>query len=452
MTTAGIERLRTNWSFSLLLLAILLISLSTILGLLYYGAYQVDMLARTNMRERVDVAMEVESSRLKELLAEHTFWDAAYRRLVEQSDDKWAEVTFGRYLHDELGIGITLIVDGDDRPRLGYLEGEPIKLQSGKLLAPELKAMMSLVRKEMNAHTPASHFIAMHGGIYLIAVDSFTPEAQGSGVADGSLLLIGRRIDETWVESIGRLYRLQDLTIALHPDALPPDLRMPLRGDSGETLATLTWRDQVPATSMQRRLWPVLGVVSLVMSLLLLWVVHAEIDRHRQEEALLNRAANLDYLTGVSNRRDFFHRARQEFARAEREGNRLGLLLIDVDHFKRINDTLGHAVGDETLIWLTRCFNRLLRDFDILARYGGEEFTIVLPGASLRDAISSAERLRRYVETNQPGMLLDRILCTISIGVVVRREREGIEAMLSRADNALYKAKSSGRNCVVGVD
>jgi two-component system cell cycle response regulator len=164
--------------------------------------------------------------------------------------------------------------------------------------------------------------------------------------------------------------------------------------------------------------------------------------------AELARSAITDPLTGLHNRRFFMKRAQEEIKRALRHGRCFGLLMLDVDHFKRINDTFGHQVGDDVLVAVAGCLKKTLRESDLLARFGGEEFIIGLPETGREGSDTLADRLRQVVGGHaMPG--LDRAV-TVSVGVayVPSAGVESVDQLISRADAALYRAKREGRNRV----
>ena len=177
-------------------------------------------------------------------------------------------------------------------------------------------------------------------------------------------------------------------------------------------------------------------------------------DAHRQARAAqaeLRRLASIDELTGVANRRWFTAMASRELERCRRFNHQLALLMIDVDHFKRVNDTHGHAVGDEVLKAFTRVLEGNLRSVDLLGRLGGEEFAVVLPESDHNAATHTAERLRAAVESLafpfEDGTTLK---ITTSVGIsILGTAGETLDSLLARADTALYTAKREGRNRVV---
>ncbi|WP_448189386.1 GGDEF domain-containing protein [Azospirillum sp. sgz301742] len=171
------------------------------------------------------------------------------------------------------------------------------------------------------------------------------------------------------------------------------------------------------------------------------------VDMQRQ----LERLASTDSLTGALNRGRFMARAAEEVARARRHGRPLSAVMLDIDHFKKINDTHGHPTGDEAIRSVVRVCRALVRGCDVLGRLGGEEFAVLLPDTPPAGAVALAERLRRALavtEVRIPGGC--GVTFTVSIGVSALRDgEESVSAMLARADEALYRAKNGGRNRVV---
>lgn len=186
------------------------------------------------------------------------------------------------------------------------------------------------------------------------------------------------------------------------------------------------------------------GPVMLDGRRLMLGIIH-DITEQKRLEQELQQAALKDPLTGLWNRRQFLHLIHSAHAQAQRYGQVYSLLLIDVDHFKDINDQHGHHKGDEGLILLAKTLESRVRDSDAVCRWGGEEFVILLPLTSLEGAVFMAESLRKTIEQiSQP----DFPRLTVSIGVTQCRCDEDTDAIFKRADEALYRAKFSGRNKV----
>lgn len=154
-----------------------------------------------------------------------------------------------------------------------------------------------------------------------------------------------------------------------------------------------------------------------------------------------------DSLTGICNRRYLTELAEREVALAKRSGRALAVAMIDIDHFKKINDTYGHHTGDEVIKQLTKTCTENLREIDHFGRVGGEEFVCVLPEADETEAMTCAERLRRSIEAVRIKTSNGSVQFTISIGIAaLDKNHTGWEALLDEADSAMYRAKREGRN------
>ncbi len=178
-----------------------------------------------------------------------------------------------------------------------------------------------------------------------------------------------------------------------------------------------------------------------------------DITQRKEMETELFHQANTDSLTGINNRRYFISLAEQELRRSRRFARPMSVMMLDIDHFKSINDKNGHAVGDAVLQGVVKRVQESLRESDQLGRLGGEEFAVILPETSLDAACEVAERTRQHL-ANRPIIANSPanhavLTCTISIGVAQLTPQDGgIDDLLHRADEVLYRAKNSGRNRV----
>ncbi|PLY16760.1 MAG: hypothetical protein C0631_02780 [Sedimenticola sp.] len=180
-------------------------------------------------------------------------------------------------------------------------------------------------------------------------------------------------------------------------------------------------------------------------------VVMRDITASKQLEQTLRILATTDSLTNILNRRQFHALATNEIRKASRLKHAVSLLVIDIDHFKRINDNFGHAVGDEVLKSVAVVCQGLLRDFDVFGRIGGEEFAVLLPGTDNLGAKNSAERLRSAVSSSVVAEGDEEMAITVSIGIATLSEEiSTLEALFKQADENLYEAKNDGRDRVFG--
>jgi len=174
------------------------------------------------------------------------------------------------------------------------------------------------------------------------------------------------------------------------------------------------------------------------------------VRRLEVQTELLSKLAAFDDLTGVYNRRSMFHHLEAELSRCRRYGRSITVLMVDIDHFKRVNDEHGHIIGDQALRYVATTLQNELRSMDFLCRYGGEEFCAILPETNRPGAARAGERLRSAIERTGFKQERVRLPLTVSVGASSWTANEGTEIpdLLQRADGALLEAKRSGRNQV----
>jgi diguanylate cyclase (GGDEF)-like protein len=199
-------------------------------------------------------------------------------------------------------------------------------------------------------------------------------------------------------------------------------------------------------------------VLSLLIAPPIYWLVSVPIKReyakrlHAEERASeLGQLAITDSLTRTRNRRGITIAVLEAMAHAERYGHPLSVAMLDIDHFKDVNDSYGHKAGDRVLEGVAAILVEALRMPDKVGRYGGEEFLLVLPETGLKETGKIAERIRAAVSEAEFDIGDKKIKLTISVGATLFEKGEDLEQLLSRADRALYEAKQSGRNLVVST-
>jgi diguanylate cyclase (GGDEF)-like protein len=196
----------------------------------------------------------------------------------------------------------------------------------------------------------------------------------------------------------------------------------------------------------------ILGIVSTLILLGIVFFFTKRLVRHLSAaRRKIEIMAVTDGLTGIFDRRYVISKFGVEFDRAKRLNRNLGCILIDIDYFKKINDTYGHLAGDKVLKAATLLIGETIRTYDVLGRYGGEEFLIILPEANFETASILAERIRKHLRQNETiiSYLSKDAVFSISLGVAeMRADDKNIEDLLNRADKGLYKAKGDGRDRV----
>ena len=277
------------------------------------------------------------------------------------------------------------------------------------------------------------------------------PDGTFSSISPSIERLLGWHPEE-W---IGRHFSL-----IAHPDDLPYMQELFVKAQAGEALPVFQVRilmktggyleSEVVANPVHHAgMTAILGVVR-------------DITERKQKEKEIHLLAATDSLTGIVNRREFTSILESEISRARRYGTPLSLVMYDLDHFKQVNDSYGHDVGDHVLQTVAGLVKRNIRDIDVEARWGGEEFMVLMPQSDIRAAGKAAEKLRNAIANhrfNMAGSITTDFgsitamfrSITASFGVVEFTSQDDISSLLKRADEALYKAKGKGRNCVVAM-
>ncbi len=176
----------------------------------------------------------------------------------------------------------------------------------------------------------------------------------------------------------------------------------------------------------------------------------SEVAELRQNLAELSSLVRTDTLTGIANYRYFLQALEQEIERTQRSGQPTSLIMIDIDFFKKINDQWGHEVGNQALIHLSRLLQQIVRKLDIPCRYGGEEFAVILPDTHLAACLPVAERIRQGIEKSPLTVAGQPLPMTVSLGIstYTDKQKTTMEELVAQADQYLYQAKESGRNCI----
>ncbi len=228
----------------------------------------------------------------------------------------------------------------------------------------------------------------------------------------------------TWLTSIGLIAYLAELGV------------MPL----GSLVRTAVGDETMPAWLLRN------GFITAILATLILLLCSAIITNWRNYEAELEQLSKIDGLTGVANRRHFMELFEHELRQARRYDRSLSCVMVDLDHFKRINDDHGHLAGDQVLVAAADAIRNSVRDTDVVGRYGGEEFVLLLPNTDLQGAREVAERCRRLISE----VRINTVAVTASLGIASfpSAEINGIDDLIHNADEALYRAKKSGRDQV----
>lgn len=283
--------------------------------------------------------------------------------------------------------------------------------------------------------------------LYLVAAglaDSYA-EVESNHVVDGSwfdLVWSGLLVTPLLIAAAWNKRKQPIITSQARSQRIIVDQFFPLLYPFGSLLLTVRIADHAKWLSIA-----LIGVIFAAVAIRVLTIQH----RLLKAQETLSFEATHDSLTGLPNRCEILRRLEVELERQKRTGESFGIIMVDIDHFKKVNDTYGHGIGDEVLREIGKRFVASLRPYDSVGRYGGEEFLIVIPGCHGQEALITAVRLRRNIETPLTFTTAGSLPVTISAGLITSTgAAQSLESslLLRMADEELYRAKTRGRNRV----
>lgn len=402
-----------------------------------------DQQALEQTEVQVEIVRENILSRIDMVTVDYAKWDWAYDAVQSGTDVEWLLGNIGSAALIGEAIQLAVIWDGGFTQDLGWVDDGVVEPRSGLVPASTLAAVEDLLSDARPGNFDAAEFFQWRGAeLFAMAASHFEPVEDPSRVPEeerlGGLLLMGTRIDAEAVAEIARSLSLTGTGLALSPPADRPS--MALAGIDGKPVAYFVWDRPRPGTAMLRRMVPYLTLLAAAAaSLAAVNVRMAKRGALRLvvAEQQASRAARTDALTGLPNRGAFNDAIASPAIAGERS-----VLFLDINDFKRINDSIGHAAGDQVIIAVAQRLTTIADPRCLLARVGGDEFVFVLTGphaaARTKDLTAEAEKLFM-----QPFCVLGyqmRLRAAIGYAVQVDNSTTG-EDLVRQADLAMYEAK-----------
>ncbi|MDO9363273.1 MAG: EAL domain-containing protein [Sphingopyxis sp.] len=383
----------------------------------------------------------------------------------------WLDVEIGNWLEEVFGHDMTFILDSDGRPLYGHVAGRHHPLSIFERLQPALEPLIH------EARVRGGDVVRDHGGrpsvltrpdtIY--AVDAIRLEGKPAAasamfIGEGSssrsarpIIVSIRFLDTAYLRQVSAWGRIEGLRFAETPIARPSEAMVELKDRRGASIGYYFWKPQLPGNEILNILGPFAVLLMLALAAIMAYLVRSlwrsgrklaiSVVDLRASEAQAQHLAFHDVLTGLPNRALFNDRLDQALARMRR-GHPFAVLTIDLDRFKLVNDTLGHAAGDLLIRAFATRLSALVRDADTVARFGGDEFAVLVCDTERRiDIERLAERILRMPQ--EPFDLLgQKMFVNLSIGIAFAPEAGCDRSeILRKADIALYEAKADGKNC-----
>ncbi len=412
-------------------------------GCLYYFLSSLDKQAASELTQRVTLASRIESDHKQQLLSEYSYWDDAYENLALFQSEDWADFNIKDYVIASNDFDFVIAIKQSDN--LVYFEkSEEAK---GIVYDEDVKRELSFLIAEsgrLDTQTKTtSGYLRDRDSVYLVVGGPFIDESSTSA-REGTYLAFGKRWDDAYLATISRNYQIPDLKIVTHLNTASSSEA--LLSPSGKALAALTWTAPKPSKDVLPGIIVLTTVFFLVAIGITRQVLNKDMADRNLYEYKLYLEATHDSLTNIYNRRHFFEEGRKLFHSHKQRHRFLSVIVFDLDHFKHINDTHGHRIGDSALRHFVNISSTGIRESDILGRIGGEEFAILLPDTSGQAAFEVAERIRAQL-VRQPLIVNQATVSfTLSGGIATIDDHDYFESLIEHADQALYRAKAHGRN------
>lgn len=441
-------------------LSLLLLLLAALMaGFLTFAVRGQDRVAREASETIAEAAFSAERHDLEKLVRDYSWWNASVENLIFELNPDWIPDNLD-WLVENFGVSRIFVIGPGREPVYASLDAESVDKQDAAWQEPRFRGLIA--RAESLADEPGaslSAYVEFEDGVHLAAASKLLQESDTTGhppYPEKGILVVTKRIDEAFLETIRTDFRLPGLTVQSGGRAVedPDRATLSLPGPGGETVALATWPPPKPGTRLLEGLiLPLVLAFALVGGLMAVIVVRARRAGMALQEAFearvaaqreLEYAARHDPLTGLPNRALFLEHLVSSIAHAERYGSGFTLHYLDLDGFKGVNDTLGHPGGDELLREVARRLTGTVRAADIAARFGGDEFAVLQHATSEhKSAGQLAERIIRAVEKSFE-INGTPVHVSVSVGIAFDTDGEDPEEIIRHADRALYRAKRNG--------
>jgi diguanylate cyclase (GGDEF)-like protein len=420
-----------------------LITAIAVQGCLYYFLTSLDKQAAIELTQRVSLANRIESDHKQQLLSEYSYWDDSYENLVLFQSEEWADFNIKDYVIANHEFDFVIAIKQSDN--LVYLETSD--KAKDVVYDEDVKSELSFLIDEsdrLDTQTQTTTgYVRIKDSVYFVVGGPFIDESSISARA-GTYLLFGRRWDDAYLANISSRYQIPDLKIG---DSLKGGaFGEPLRSPSGHNLGVLTWTAPRPSKEVMPSIVVLTTIFFFVAIAITRLVLKKDMADRNLYEHQLYLEATYDSLTNIYNRRHFFEEGKKLLHSHQQRHRFVSVIVFDIDHFKQINDSHGHRIGDSALRHFVNITSMGIRESDILGRIGGEEFAILLPDTSCQAAFEIAERIRLLL-VKQPLLVNQATVSfTVSGGVAAMDSHDYFESLIEHADQALYRAKAHGRN------
>lgn len=439
-------------------IVVLLVVLAVLAGgLLRMAVKGQDAVARRASQTIAHAAMNSQEQSTAKLVRDYSWWNASVENLIFHFNPAWAKDNLG-WLHQNFGISRVFVFGPHRKPVYASFGEKKVALDDPAWRVPSLLALVAKAASLPNDPSQsASAYVRFPDGVHLVSASKLLEEANKTGhpaYPHKGILVVSRRIDGKFLTRIQNDFELPDLRLRQDPGTASTEAAMPLRMEDGAPAAYIVWTPSRPGERLLQ--WvkvPLRLAFLLVASAIGVIIIRARRAGLALQEALdaklgaqkqLEFAAMHDHLTGLPNRALFLEHLKTALAHAARDGSSLAVHYLDLDGFKRVNDTLGHPAGDALLKDVAERLAAVVRGADTVARFGGDEFAVLQ--RDLIDRRSASLLAERLIDAlaNPFELAEGAVDLSISDGIAFSSGNDDPEQVIKDADRALYRAKKQG--------
>lgn len=417
-------------------------------GIFWIADYQTRVAVEQQAR-LANGAFRIEAEKLATSASDYGYWDDAVTSIVDKPDPAWMNENIGAGAEKSLGVSMAFALDPKGNSVYSYIAGVDGKDNPSGLLGQGFRHAFESWVENSNDQSFAG-LLPYNGTAVALAIAPVRSFTDASQKPTGYSIVFVKVVDAEFLQQMARDFELANLRIVKSDDDIVHGLAVVKISDGLKATAAsrFSWDPQQPGKRLLRITLPFMGLFLLILMLLagviISYVISsARIIRDREKKA------SCDPLTGLANRSRFFNDLDLAILRILPGLTGVTVMYVDLDGFKSINDTMGHAAGDELLVQAAGRFKSCVRETDLVARLGGDEFAIIINGKSDKSQIQ-AVGARILLAMSEPFHLVAGVAqASCSVGVADCWDRDTRSAdLLNRADGALYQAKASGKNAL----
>ena len=428
-------------------------------GLLFTATRQADLRERQYEQTLVGNGLRQRGKEVQTSLNPYVIWDEAIRKLDNDFDLAWANQNIGTSIGGALGYSVVFVLDADNKPIYGHMNGTDVSPETFSLYAAQTQRLIDKVRAIETDPAKVAQMRAVHVSRVeligrepvMITVSLVRPDLKAKTRGPRAPLIVsGMPVASSVVKAFSERFLLKNARIEIIPAS-------EIKGENAQTLLgrapdsrgiVLRWDPRKPGDELLRQATPILALAALaagVGAMLLFRVTRRAAKKLLLSEAEAKHLALHDPLTGLANRTLFTDRLVHAHALLRRKPGYLGVLCVDLDRFKEVNDSYGHDAGDQVIREVARRLQDICRETDTICRLGGDEFAIIQPDTTPAGCATLAQRVVEGL-SGELDLSIGRAELSCSVGVaVVSDADQGQAEMLRQADVALYRAKEAGR-------